>query len=70
MQVNNSYALSSNNLWYPNLVGDPKAVSGGQSIDSWFNVNAFAAPTPGTFGNMGRNHRIRTKAKRDQRLAP
>jgi hypothetical protein len=55
MQVNNSYALSSNNLWYPNLVGDPKAVSGGQSIDSWFNVNAFAAPTPGTFGNMGRN---------------
>jgi hypothetical protein len=55
MQVNNSYALSSNNLWFPNLVGDPKAVSGRQSIDSWFNVNAFAAPTPGTFGNMGRN---------------
>jgi hypothetical protein len=55
MLVNNSYSLSSNNLWYPNLVGDPKAVTGGQTIDSWFNVSAFAAPTPGTFGNMGRN---------------
>jgi hypothetical protein len=55
MLVNNSYSLSSNNLWFPNLVGDPKAVTGGQTIDSWFNVNAFAAPTPGTFGNMGRN---------------
>jgi hypothetical protein len=55
MQVNNSYALSSNNAWYPNLLGDPKAVAGGQSIDSWFNVNAFASPTPGTFGNLGRN---------------
>lgn len=64
MLVNNSYALSSvggtttnpvGMVWYPNVAGDPKAVSGGQSIDSWFNVNAFAAPTPGTFGNMGRN---------------
>jgi len=55
MAVNNSYALSSNMVWYPNVVGDPVAVPGGQNIDSWFNVNAFAAPTPGTFGNMGRN---------------
>ena len=55
MLVNNSYSLSSNALWYPNVVGDPTAVAGGQNIDSWFNVNAFAAPTPGTFGNMGRN---------------
>ena len=55
MQVNNSYALSSNALWYPNVVGNPTTVTGGQTIDSWFNVGAFAAPTPGTFGNMGRN---------------
>jgi hypothetical protein len=55
MATNNSYALSSNALWYPNVVGDPTAAAGGQTIDSWFSVNAFAAPTPGTFGNMGRN---------------
>ena len=54
MQTNNSYSLS-NGLWYPNVVGDVTAVTGGQSIDSWFNVNALAAPTPGTYGNMGRN---------------
>ena len=55
IQVNNSYSLSSNALSYPNLVGDPTAVAAGQCINSRFNVNAFAAPAPGTFGNMGRN---------------
>jgi hypothetical protein len=55
MATNNSYSQSSNSLWYPNVVGNPTAVSGGQNIYNWFNVNAFAAPSPGTFGNMGRN---------------
>jgi hypothetical protein len=55
MATNNSYSQSSNNLWYPNVVGSPTAVTGGQNINTWFNVNAFASPAPGTFGNMGRN---------------
>ncbi|PWU03276.1 MAG: TonB-dependent receptor [Terriglobia bacterium] len=62
MLTNNSYALSSGPgvaggqfVWYPNVAGNPTTVAGGQTIDSWFNVGAFAAPTPGTFGNMGRN---------------
>jgi hypothetical protein len=55
MATNNSYSLSSNASWYPNIVGNPTAVSGGQNINSWFNTAAFAAPSPGTFGNMGRN---------------
>jgi len=53
MATNNSYSLSTNSQWYPNVVGNP--VLANPSISSWFNVNAFAAPTPGTFGNMGRN---------------
>ena len=53
MAVNNSFSLSNNNSWYPNVVGNP--VLENPTIDRWFNVAAFAAPTPGTFGNMGRN---------------
>ena len=54
MLTNNSYALSSNALWFPNVVGDPAALDRRTSTPG-INVGAFAAPTPGTFGNMGRN---------------
>jgi hypothetical protein len=53
MAVNNSFSLSTNNSWYPNVVGNPKLDN--PTINRWFDVSAFAAPTPGTFGNMGRN---------------
>ncbi len=53
MAVNNSFSLSSNNSWFPNVVGNPNLAN--PRIGGWFNVAAFAAPTPGTFGNMGRN---------------
>ena len=53
MATNNSYSQSSNASWYPNVVGNWALDN--PTINSWFNVNAFAAPSPGTFGNMGRN---------------
>jgi hypothetical protein len=53
MATNNSYSLSTNAAWYPNVVGNWRLDN--PSIRGWFNVNAFAAPTAGTFGNMGRN---------------
>ncbi|MGE5489038.1 MAG: carboxypeptidase regulatory-like domain-containing protein [bacterium] len=53
MLVNNSFSLSSNNVQYPDVIGNP--VRKNPTIDSWFNVDAFAAPAPGKFGNMGRN---------------
>ena len=37
----------------PNLVRNPELTS--RSTDRWFNTSAFAFPTPGTFGNAGRN---------------
>ena len=33
--TNNSYALSTSKVWYPNVVGDWGNVRGGQSIDHW-----------------------------------
>jgi hypothetical protein len=51
--VNNTYALSSNMTAYPNVVGNP--VLSNPSINAWFDVNAYEAPAPGTFGNMARN---------------
>lgn len=37
----------------PNLVGDPYANA--KTEKRWFDPKAFAVPTPGTFGNFGRN---------------
>jgi len=41
----------------PNVVGNPNLPGSrplGQKLKEWFNVNAFAAPAPFTFGNAGR----------------
>lgn len=53
MATNNSYALSSNALQYPDVVGNP--VLSSPDINGWYNVSALTAPAAGTFGNMGRN---------------
>jgi hypothetical protein len=53
MATNNSYSLSTNASWYPNVVGTWQLPN--PTINGWFNINAFATPTAGTFGNMGRN---------------
>jgi len=40
-------------FWYPDLVGNPSAVH--QSLNEWFNPNAYGAPANNTFGNNPRN---------------
>lgn len=49
---NNSYSQAGN--WYPNVIGDPKAVSN-RNWKKWYNASAYAVPTVATFGNMKRN---------------
>ncbi len=39
--------------WYPNVVGDPNKIH--LTVKEWFNVAAYAVPSPYTFGNSGRN---------------
>ena len=42
----------------PDIVGDPNLDDSrprGERILKWFNTAAYAASTPGTFGNLGRN---------------
>ena len=41
-------------ILFPNLVGDPKAISQ-KTPQQWFNTSAFAIPPSYTFGNAGRN---------------
>ncbi len=50
----NSYSLAGNNFnWFPNVIGNPRLANRGPK--QWFNEAAFAAPTPGTFGDERRN---------------
>jgi hypothetical protein len=50
----NSYSLGGSNFqWFPNVIGNPKLKNRGPN--QWFNEGAFAAPTPGTFGDERRN---------------
>jgi hypothetical protein len=50
----NSYSLGGTNFqWFPNVIGNPKLKNRGPN--QWFNEGAFAAPTPGTFGDERRN---------------
>jgi hypothetical protein len=55
MKTNSSYAQAGS--WFPNVIGNPYLSNKGPNhgTDHWFNEAAFAQPTPGTFGNSGRN---------------
>ncbi len=55
MKTNNSYSQAGN--WYPNVIGNAHLSNRGSQhgTNQWFNEAAFAQPTPGTFGNSGRN---------------
>jgi hypothetical protein len=50
--VNTSYSYGGGQ--HPDLIGNPVLPKGQQSINEWFNVNAFAQPANFTFGNLGR----------------
>jgi Carboxypeptidase regulatory-like domain/TonB dependent receptor len=52
--VANIGTVSGRVTQYPNIVGDPNAVSQ-RSPQQWFNTAAFAQPPQYTFGNAGRN---------------
>jgi len=38
-----------------NCVGDPVPDGFNQTLDAWFDINAFRAPAAGTYGNCGAN---------------
>jgi hypothetical protein len=51
-------ALSGTPNQRPNLLRDPDLSNDrprGELVAAWFDRTAFAAPAPGTFGNLGRN---------------
>jgi len=60
-------ALSGTPLQRPNVIGDHR-LSGdrprAEKVLAWFNRSAFAFPTQGAFGNVGRNALIGPSAKR------
>ncbi len=47
-------SVGGRSIEFPNLVGDPNAVSN-RSPYQWFNTSAFAIPALYTIGNAGRN---------------
>ena len=55
LQVSGDIANIGSTFVYerPNLIGNP-AVSN-QTVDNWFNKNAFGTPAPFTYGNLGRD---------------
>ncbi|MHB2007899.1 MAG: outer membrane beta-barrel protein [Acidobacteriaceae bacterium] len=51
MANNTSYSQAG--ALYPNQTGDP--LTGPRNIHEWFNVNAYTAPAPATYGDVHRN---------------
>jgi hypothetical protein len=54
--VTASNGISSGLGAHANVVGDPKLPAGQQTLDQWFNINAFEQPTPFTFGTGTRTY--------------
>ena len=52
-QTNNCNCFSAG-AQRPNIVGDPNLPSGQESVQRWFNTNAFAQPAIYTFGDAAR----------------
>lgn len=46
-------SFSAGSVLYPDVIGNPK--SSNPTLNKWFNPAAYADPSPGTFGNSGRN---------------
>lgn len=54
MKTNSSFAQAGS--WFPNVLATPHVIKRGpHGTSEWFDEAAYAQPTPGTFGNSGRN---------------